>query len=446
MSLLQVNSQKSGLQAFRSCVVLRSRILSGRSRYSTSSTPSGVPDEVVAIAASATDSEAVKKPDLDLDDQTAEPRLENSQPRSEVAAAPNSQEDLVVSEKDGSNIGVRIRRTGASFAIPTRSPNRNRSSQRVVAQTQDETSQLPSFYRFARIFGLDPTVTHLDIVRGIAKTAPVGRVLSVAIPDKIHSKNGKDLKAAIVLFDHAAAPQDLVRLAKQGSFLIRGQPPHVAIYYDRAFSGNDFSENSSRVLYLRGNPDEEGFTEERLRELLLGNDRVVQALGPLGLKSEPVKCSKLPSGQHFMEWRFFDNQRQARVLLQVLRQHFQGRVSITMGHDPCWNKTLYPRDRKNTGNAIYMGAMSHAEGKRKWAKWRGVKDAPLASKSGLPSRLAQIMGPEGVEADNATQGKIGDVDFEEMDVLERERQRRVQAWKRLYRGPQQRSSRFDSSW
>lgn len=248
--------------------------------------------------------------------------------------------DLASSQPDNPCAPARpVQETPGKFALSREPPPRPDQRHEQVK------TRARKFFRFVRIFGLDMHTTLADIVEGIAQTAPVGRVLSVRFERKTTIKNGIEFKAALVLFDHRVAPIDLQRLARQGSFLVRGACPWVAVSYERSFHDNDFSELSSRVVLLHGRTDVADFSEEGIRDLIVSNTEAMRSLGPLGLESEPVWVRDW-DGRRYMEWRFFDNYKQARVFLQILRRYFHKQLSVAPGPDPCWNSSLYPKERQ----------------------------------------------------------------------------------------------------
>lgn len=230
---------------------------------------------------------------------------------------------------------------------PVWGPGRPRRPRPVLEPGQKQ------YYRFARIFGLDPATSLTDIVAGIMETAPVGRVLSVSFEKKVgHAKEGKNALSAFVLFDHEAGPRKLVGLAKAKKFSVLGACPFVAVYHERAFHANDHSETSSRVVRLKGRADVVDFNEQAIRNLLADNREVMKVMGPLGLAAETVITRDSQSGVRHMEWRFFDNQKQASVFVTLLRRQFYGKVSVQFGPDPCWDPGLYPRDGVNLEDAM----------------------------------------------------------------------------------------------
>lgn len=215
------------------------------------------------------------------------------------------------------------------------------------------------YLRFVRIFGLSTDMTLTDILEGIAQTAPVGRVLHIEWEKKgVVNHRGMEVKGARVLFDHDAAAADLVRLSKQQTFLVRGEPVFVSIWSKRAFHSNAEAENVSRVLHIRGPRDVEDFSEEGIRNFLLGDDRVVRALGPLGLDTEAVVTTELEGDKRRIEWRFFSNEKQAKIVLHILRRAFYKSLSVRPGPDPCWNERLYPKGRTGHKDARYLPATS----------------------------------------------------------------------------------------
>ncbi|KAJ4396344.1 hypothetical protein N0V93_000563 [Gnomoniopsis smithogilvyi] len=229
------------------------------------------------------------------------------------------------------------------------------------------------YYRFVRIFGLSADMTLADILRGIAQTAPVGRVLHVEWDRHgVTIHHGMEVKAAFVLFDTDAAAADLVRLAKQRVFRVRGESVYVGIWGNRAFSNNIENETASRVLHIRGPGDVEGFSEEGIRILLGANDRVIKALGPLGLDAEAFVTRKLGGGKRLIELRFFSNKKQAQPALLILRRAFYKLLSVTPGPDPCWNEALYPRGRTITKDARHLPAI---RGQFNWPNVRGPEHA-----------------------------------------------------------------------
>ncbi|KAJ4417268.1 hypothetical protein N0V82_006301 [Gnomoniopsis sp. IMI 355080] len=228
-----------------------------------------------------------------------------------------------------------------------------------------------NYFRFVCILGLSAETRLADILEGIAQTAPVGRVLHVHWEkDEVAIRRKSKSKAAFVLFDHDVAAADLVRLAKQRVFLVRGKTPHVSIWDKRPFNSNFTGEDASRVLHIRGPRDVEGFSVEGIRDLLLGNDRIVKALGPLGLDAETIVTKQIGGGRQLIEWRFFSNDKQARPVLFLLRRLFYKSLSIDFGPDPCWNEELYPRVCKGTRRLPVI---------REPFKWPSVRRQELTS-------------------------------------------------------------------
>lgn len=266
--------------------------------------------------------------------------------------------------------------------ITTIPPNIARRPRPVLKPGQKE------FLRFARIFGLHPETTMSDITQGLSDTAPVGRVLSIKMEKKRMGKDGEEVAAAVVLFDHDAAVTDLVRLAKQQTFHVKSVVPHVAIYTKRAFHSNDTNPLSSRVLRITGPADTEHFSEEGIRRLVLGNEAVVRALGPLGLESESAITEDRENRTRIIEWRFFDNQRQVLVMLQFLRRVFKGQLFIKPGRDPCWNSMLFPWDRETTPYKLQLRKFEPS--KRPSlppARPSSRKDATIAAKTTFESSV-----------------------------------------------------------
>lgn len=275
-------------------------------------------------------------------------------------------------------------RPEASGTTPLTEPQlaheqQNRDLRRAPSSSGKETR-----FRYVRIFGLSTDMTLADILRGIAQTAPVGRVLHVEWGKRgTITHRGMKVKTAFVLFDTDAAAADLVRLAKQKVFLVRRESVHVSIWNNCAFSSNDDSEISSRVLHIRGPQDVEGFSEEGIRDLLMSNDMLVKALGPLGLGAEAVVTSKLGGGKQLIEWRFFSNAKQARPVLFFLRRSCYKSLSITFGPDLCWNEELYPRGRMVTKDAIHLPAL------RKHSKWPSVRGYERMSSDKAPHHSSE---------------------------------------------------------
>lgn len=287
--------------------------------------------------------------DIDGEGNTAQSRAEDSHPVSKIQRTPGVFKD----PKDpgfparpqfrapqNTDCAAPRKWTG----IPPRRPDRQKGMREIRANGKPEDKGI---CRFARIFVVDASVTFTDVVAGIAQTAPVGRVLSMS--QRRYSwatKNGKSRRLFTVLFDHEAAPLDLVRLASQGVFTVRGETPHVTVWREHKFKSNDHDKFSSRVLLLRGRNDVEDFSEDGIRALVQGDPMAVRALGSLGLSSETVVTTENEEeGTRAIEWRFFDNHKQVRPLFMILRRHFQGRASIAPGRDPCWNAASYPWTR-----------------------------------------------------------------------------------------------------
>lgn len=223
------------------------------------------------------------------------------------------------------------------------------------------------FLRFARLYNIPKGTTPSDITYSLAETAPVGRVLSVTM-----DKTGpQDRASAIILFDHDAAVRDLVRLARQRTFHIGGVTPHVAIYSKRAFHSNDQEPSSSRVLRIDGPRTTPHFSEDGIRELVHGSPQIMAALGEWGLASEPVVTVDHADGSRSMEWRFFHNLKQVRPMQMFLRRVFHGALSIRPGFDPCWNSTLYPRERESSPYQIHLNRL------RPSTRWTAQPEGPV---------------------------------------------------------------------
>lgn len=212
-----------------------------------------------------------------------------------------------------------------------------------------------TIYRLVRLFNLSTDVTLADILEGIAQTAPVGRVLHISWDERgsIHYR-GEEKKGAFVLFDTYAAAMDLVRLARQQIFLVRGKSVYTTISTTPAFSSDIERADASRVICIRGPRNVEGFSEEGLRSILMGTDRLVQSLGPLGLDAEACITKSLDRGWKSITWRFFSQERQATPILLILRRAFGESLVVEPGHDPCWNEDLYPKGRTITRFAKYL--------------------------------------------------------------------------------------------
>lgn len=210
-------------------------------------------------------------------------------------------------------------------------------------------------YRLVRLFNLSTDVTLADILEGIALTAPVGRVLHIEWDHRgsIHYR-GEEKRGAFVLFDTYAAAMDLVCLAKRQTFRVRGKSVYTVISKTPAFYSDIERADASRVVCIRGPRNVEGFSEEGLRNILMGNDRLVQALGPLGLDAEACITKSLERGCKSITWRFFSQERQATPILLILRRAFYKSLLVQPGHDPCWNEDLYPKGRTVTRFAKYL--------------------------------------------------------------------------------------------
>lgn len=251
------------------------------------------------------------------------------------------------------------------------------------------------YLRFARIFNLATTTTLGDILGALAATAPVGRVLDIAWDrgGRARPFKGRDVRAAIVLFDHEAAVVDLMRLATQRrgvgaggdgvqeGFCVCGERPFVSVWTQRAFNGNVDAPEFSRVLVMQGSQDVPGFSEEELRALLLGNEAVVKALGELGLETEQVVTTDSGMGQRKIEWRFFSNQKQARVVLPIMRRYFYKELRIDFGPDPCWNEKDYPRQRTSTRDVRHLAGLAEAKAPGSFCK-RYLRDEDETSVPG----------------------------------------------------------------
>lgn len=328
-------------------------------------------------------------------------------------------------------------------------PSREAPRHTSRRQVQREPGQ-KVFFRFARILGLDLSASLTDIVEGIAQTAPVGRVLSVQFERKIQVMDGREVRTAVVLFDHEAAPPDLVRLAKQGSFRICGRPLVAVIYRGRAFHQNDEDKFSSRVLQLRGDSSVEGFSEEGIRDVLTRSPEVMRALGPLGLESEPVETRDFANGTRVIEWRFFDNHKQVRILLPVLRRYYYKQLFITPGRDPCWDSRLYPKERSSFKSAFYTSTINKSYSDQSLPplpQSRARETIPSSDPPAVETPLLQLIKRSqaarnaAAAEDDATAetfGGAGGVDQSPLpnpeitEPLEEERRKRIAAWTHNY--------------
>ncbi|ROV91463.1 hypothetical protein VSDG_07134 [Cytospora chrysosperma] len=219
------------------------------------------------------------------------------------------------------------------------------------------------------ITGLDPSITLAELLQSIAATAPVGMVLSARLlpAESTGAPRGQrrsdsnpsspsspsSLKADIV-FGNDNAPYDLRRRARDGSFLVRGRAPFVAVNNQLVFNRPKADLGRSRVLRIRGPAGVEGFNEEAMRHVLTSDAAAMEAVGALGVDSEPVETRdgyegegegegegerrgwEQEGGMRTMEWRFFDHV-QARAFKRALRDHYGRRLKIESGPDPCWD-------------------------------------------------------------------------------------------------------------
>lgn len=291
------------------------------------------------------------------------------------------------------------------------------------------------FYRFARLFFSESTATFADVVTGIAQTAPVGRVLSMSHKDA--TKHGKFRRAFVILFDHEAAPLDLVRLARQGTFKVRGATPHVAVWREHRFKGNDHDKFSSRVMVLRGRADVEDFSEEGIRGLIRRSDLAERALGSMGLDSEPVVTTDGEDGMRRIEWRFFDNHKQVRPLSMILRRHFGVQVAIVPGRDPCWDAALYPVTRSHEGDGRAPKAFTLSGPVRPTRRQtlprvtqpKETQKLPTSdccsSETDLDSRLMQLLKRAAIARAAARRDQAGDLNKNPADEAEIESSERL---------------------
>lgn len=195
--------------------------------------------------------------------------------------------------------------------------------------------------------GLDRSVTLPDVLMGIAKTAPVGMVLSARLnhhtpssprdeheAQPIGARKAPDMKADI-LFGNEDAPLKLLNLARRSKFLVQGKTPHVTINPSIVFSHPRTHVSQSRVLHVRGPPDTEGFDEETIRGVLARSEAVMRR--GMSTDSEPVETRHDDrDGSRVMEWRFFDS-RQARAFKAILQKHYGWELQIRSVADPCWD-------------------------------------------------------------------------------------------------------------
>ncbi|KAK7749955.1 hypothetical protein SLS53_000537 [Cytospora paraplurivora] len=152
---------------------------------------------------------------------------------------------------------------------------------------------------------------------------------------------------ADILFGNEDAPYNLVRAARAKTFLVQGRTPYVTINRQLLFRGTQIELRRSRVLHIIGAPDEEGFDEETIRAVLQSSPTAMEAVGALGVSSEPVETrdevvgagedgGAAPRTIRTMEWRFFDTA-QGKVFKRVLREHFGMRLVVRSAPDPCWD-------------------------------------------------------------------------------------------------------------
>lgn len=167
------------------------------------------------------------------------------------------------------------------------------------------------------------------------------------MPPEDRRHTAQQQKADIV-FGNEDAPYNLVRAARDRTFLVQGRTPYVAVNRQLLFRGTQIELRRSRVLRITGPPDEEGFDEETIRGVLLSSSAAMEAVGDIGVSSEPVETREevvgagegeggaAPRTVRTMEWRFFDTT-QGKVFKRVLREHFGTRLMVRSAPDPCWD-------------------------------------------------------------------------------------------------------------
>ncbi|ROW08773.1 hypothetical protein VMCG_02720 [Cytospora schulzeri] len=264
--------------------------------------------------------------------------------------------------------------------------------QKPAAQAPERRGPPPGkCYMAVHITGLDPTLTLPELLQSIAETAPVGMVLSARLlPDKNNNepkgprKKPRELyslssnphippppppppsspQKADIVFGNENAPYELRQRARDGTFLVRGRTPFVAVNSQLVFNYPKVELRRSRVLRIRGPPGVEGFSEEAIRAVLAADATAMEAVGALGVQSEPVLMREeeeevKEGGEEgrtggmvrVMEWRFFGTV-QAKAFKVVLREHFGRQLEIANAPDPCWDYSKmaqYLRRMKNKG-------------------------------------------------------------------------------------------------
>ncbi|PSR89012.1 hypothetical protein BD289DRAFT_481817 [Coniella lustricola] len=227
----------------------------------------------------------------------------------------------------------------------------------VPLQTQSEPSRTaenspqprPGHLRYVSLTGFPRSTTLCDVLRGIAQTAPVGRIKRISFRQPSNDSEPRDVKV-LILFDNIAAPYDLYRLSKSGAFFINGvQIRRCRLEGPTKEMQAAQCDKVSRTLVLSGRSSLQGFDAQNLLTMVMDRfpkDNPAIAWLFRGLEFEPIKQVDFGNGRRRLVCRFVSKISQVVNLKIGIETVFEGRIRCSFGRDPCWDPDLYPWDRE----------------------------------------------------------------------------------------------------
>lgn len=223
-------------------------------------------------------------------------------------------------------------------------PSRIREQGSIQTQHQPVQVKRTDFWRALTITRLDLSTTLTDIMQAIAAAGPFGMVTSASINNGLASK-----RSAEVVFHSEQAARKFVTYAKCSGLRIGAAVPVVELS-PKGFLREAHHHSFSRVLRIAGNRKVKGFDEASLRQVLAHKYR--DPVDTAWLNSEPSQTTWLPDGSKVIDWPFFSNLYQTRPFRAVLWQHFQGKLFVGFGIDPCGNcDNRVSQDRKDDSSS-----------------------------------------------------------------------------------------------
>ncbi|KUI66144.1 hypothetical protein VM1G_02286 [Cytospora mali] len=213
------------------------------------------------------------------------------------------------------------------------------------------------------ITGLEHDVTVTEVLQSIARTAPVGAVSAAFLlplqspfrkgPKRYHQDPESNMLggAVKVSFCQRGAALELVRLSREKIFRVRDRAPYVTedrqAIRRKAFQPPPLNQGlQTRVLVLEGPTYIRGFDTASIRKLLSADAKAMENAGYYGILSEPVITTNTKEGWRRIEWPFFSYSAQALPFKRVIKNHFDDRLKVTHGRDPCCPEHMWEEARR----------------------------------------------------------------------------------------------------